>query len=173
MVLLQRNSRQKKGRTTIRNMDSEYDNGIDHEKEDRTIRPMMERIQPEFAIQLDGIKYALYEKVVFTPYEDSKEGQDNALLNRYIQQLTTLYQLSQEAQNGRTLWDLQAFPHELHQTIEGVLRFICDYFQHNTVSKRTPYEHYLRSNLITNEFVQHMYRRYSGEEDEHAQEEFL
>ena len=114
-------------------------------------------LDPSFVRNVTDTKYKLYQTIVFQPELDSNTSQDNAILNKYLQQLNHLHQLSIRAQEGvpvkRLERHLAAFPMELQEPIRALLEWIRAYFQANRPIKTTPYSHYLESSFRTYPFM--------------------
>jgi hypothetical protein len=122
--------------------------------DDDTIR--IPDIDTEFRNNVLKVKHSLYDNTVLAPELGTADAQSHKVLNTYLDKLNRVYILSLNAQKGIKIKQesLTAFPAEIRDLIQWVLRWIHTFFAKNTVAKTIPYEDYIRTTLHDYPFVQ-------------------
>lgn len=122
-------------------------------------------LDPEFCRRIQTMKWKIYQMTVLSPEENTSEAQNNNLIERYLQQLESLYQLLEKAQRGGSVErELISFPHELRSENHSIAEWIRTYVKQNGPADTIPYQDYLTTTLRIYPFVHHM-RMVGGERD--------
>ena len=132
--------------------DSEYDN--DEYTENEVPPPA---INQEFIDNILEVKHKLYETTVLAPELETPEAQSNEVLQKYMNNLNSVYVMAINAQSGNMLGNEQRinnFPPETREVITRTLKWIADFFSKNTVSDTIPYSDFIRKSLHEYQFVQ-------------------
>lgn len=130
--------------------DSEYDEYTENE-----VPPPA--INQEFKANILEVKHKLYETTVLAPELETPEAQSNKLLQKYMNNLNSVYVMAINAQSGNMLGNEQRinnFPPETREVITRTLKWIADFFSKNTVSDTIPYSDFIRKSLHEYQFVQ-------------------
>jgi len=131
--------------------DSEYD---DDDTQNEVPPPA---INQEFIDNILEVKHKLYETTVLAPKLETPEAQSNEVLQKYINNLNSVYVMAINAQSGNILGNEQRinnFPPETREVITRMLNLIADYFSKNNVPDTIPYSDFIRNSLHVYPFVQ-------------------
>ena len=131
--------------------DSEYD---DEYTENEFPPPA---INQEFIDNILEVKHKLYETTVLAPELETPEAQSNEVLQKYMNNLNSVYVMAINAQSGRIIGNEQRinnFPPETREVITRTLNLIADYFSKNNVPDTIPYSDFIRKSLHEYQFVQ-------------------
>ena len=114
-------------------------------------------INQEFIDNILEVKHKLYETTVLAPELETPEAQSNEVLQKYMNNLNSVYVMAINAQSGRILGNEQRinnFPPETREAITRMLKWIADYFSKNGVPDTIPYSDFIRKSLHEYQFVQ-------------------
>ena len=131
--------------------DSEYD---DEYTENEVPPPA---INQEFIDNILEVKHKLYETTVLAPELETPEAQSNEVLQKYMNNLNSVYVMAINAQSGRIIGNEQRinnFPPETREVITRTLNLIADYFSKNNVPDTIPYSDFIIKSLHEYQFVQ-------------------
>lgn len=133
-----------------KDIDEEYDNEDDEERNDEP----PDNIDSDFSNNVQQIKWKIYQNIVFKPQLETREAQDNKLLNEYVNCVRQLYVYTLEAQNGNNnKINLNKFPNEVRDDISKLLNWISDFFRKNQPYQTIPYSDYLSNSFKVYPFV--------------------
>jgi len=130
--------------------DSEYDDDTQNE-----VPPPA--INQEFIDNILKVKHKLYETTVLAPELETPEAQSNEVLQKYMNNLNSVYVMAINAQSGKIIGNEQKinnFPPETREVITRMLNLIADFFSKNTVPDTIPYSDFIRKSLQEYQFVQ-------------------
>ena len=131
--------------------DSEYDD----EYTENEIPPPA--INQEFIDNILEVKHKLYETTVLAPKLETPEAQSNEVLQKYMNNLNSVYVMAINAQSGNILGNEQRInnlPPETREIITRMLNWIVDYFSKNNVPDTIPYSDFISNSLHVYPFVQ-------------------
>ena len=114
-------------------------------------------INQEFKDIILEVKHKLYETTVLAPELETPEAQSNEVLQKYMNNLNSVYVMAINAQSGNILGNEQRinnFPPETREVITRTLNLIADYFSKNNVPDTIPYSDFIRNSLHVYPFVQ-------------------
>lgn len=137
---------------------SAYEEESDSEEEAEMAqeeRPVPE-VDEEFRKRVMDLKHSLYDNTVLAPPLGTADAQSNKPLDDYMGHIHRVYLLSMGAQKGLQAKQitLAKFPLETQEKVQGVLRWIADFFPKNGVVKTIPYEDFLRNSFHVYPFYQ-------------------
>jgi hypothetical protein len=131
--------------------DSEYDD----EYTENEIPPPA--INQEFIDNILEVKHKLYETTVLAPKLETPEAQSNEVLQKYMNNLNSVYVMAINAQTGKIIGNEQKInnlPPETREMITRMLNLIADYFSKNKVPDTIPYSDFIENSLRIYPFVQ-------------------
>lgn len=136
---------------TTNKWDSDSDEDInDYQNEESP--PELDKV---FINDILKIKQDLYDNIVFSPELGTTEAQNVNILNKYLNNINTLYILSIKAQKGNVnIRELDTFPEKSREQILNILNWITNFFSTNSVQDVIPYSDYIRKSFHEYQFVQ-------------------
>lgn len=132
-------------------IDSDYDEN--DENDENLKNPMRDEIQRKI-IQ---IKKELYNSIIFTPKLNTKEAQNPALIQIFLNKLNELYILMHGITNGNYIKDkkiISMFPINTHSIIEETLNAIIMFFKQNQIDVTIPLSDFIERHLKETPFIQ-------------------
>jgi len=114
-------------------------------------------INQEFKDIILEVKHKLYETTVLAPELETPEAQSNEVLQKYMNNLNSVYVMAINAKTGKIIGNEQKinnFPPETREMITRMLNLIADYFSKNTVPDTIPYSDFIENSLRIYPFEQ-------------------
>ena len=114
-------------------------------------------INKEFKDIILEVKHKLYETTVLAPELETPEAQSNEVLQKYMNNLNSVYVMAINAKTGKIIGNEQKInnlPPETREMITRMLNLIADYFSKNKVPDTIPYSDFIENSLRIYPFVQ-------------------
>lgn len=140
-------------------IESDSDSDSDESSVSSEMSEMSENteVPSEFEEIIQRIKELIYKDTVLRPTNESTaEAQDNQLLQEYLSQMATFYQLTRCVQEGDSISlgkVSESFSSPVAERIHDVLSWLHPFFKRNGPSETAPYEYFLERTLYVYPFV--------------------